>query len=180
MLVSAHFCCVELMRTLAASSICAHLLRRIDAMSTLSCAGGVHWRLAARRPPGCQRPPPRAHNAELPWSAEKAVQQFGRSHRSNQQSAPEYILLVSPIAGERRFAIAAANRWAPMYSPAHGTRKHDLASEFGVLSNRTAKCCVSVRFTNIVLVCDSMKPLTNTKNVIKVSLLSTTKQSWRV
>ena len=63
MLVSAHFCCVELMRTLAASSICAHLLRRIDAMSALSCAGGVHWRLAARRPPGCQRPPPRAHNA---------------------------------------------------------------------------------------------------------------------
>lgn len=47
---------------------------------------------------------------EVGWSADQELQTFGRTHRSNEASGPEYILPYSDVGGERRFISTLARR----------------------------------------------------------------------
>ena len=69
---------------------------------------------------------------QLAWSSMNQVQQFGRSCRANQVSAPHYVLAMTDIAGENRFAATIASRLEQLGALTRGDRRakgsNDLSS----------------------------------------------------
>lgn len=65
---------------------------------------------------------------ELPWAADKAVQQLGRVHRSNQVHAPAFTCVVSDVGGEARFVSAVTRRLRQLGAMTRGDRQAGLGT----------------------------------------------------
>jgi hypothetical protein len=67
---------------------------------------------------------PRKHYLIQPgWRADKALQGLGRTHRSNEVSAPEFILVTTNLKGQARFLSSIARRLDQLGALTKGERK---------------------------------------------------------
>jgi hypothetical protein len=57
------------------------------------------------------------------WKADTAVQGFGRTHRSNQANAPEYVLVSTDVMGHKRFVTSIARRLDQLGALTKGQRQ---------------------------------------------------------
>jgi C-terminal domain on Strawberry notch homologue len=67
------------------------------------------------------------------WRADKAVQGFGRTHRTNQASAPIFHLVTTDLKGQKRFISSIARRLGQLGALTKGERK---AADQGIFSQR--------------------------------------------
>lgn len=118
----------------------------------------------------------RSDNFQRPWSADKAVQQLGRSHRSNQLSAPHFQLVVSDcIVSEYRFAAAVAARISSLGALTKGDRRatngsadvEDLGEKGGVESFELITKYASAALEDMVV--DLRQGLRNKPSMLKVA-----------
>ena len=105
---------------------------------------------------------------ELGWSADKQMQSFGRTHRSDQAVPPEYVLLTTELGGEKRFSSTIARRLASLGALTKGDRgaadNGDLAKyNFETEEGQAALCLMFRR----IIVGESVKGLTNPQQTLR-------------
>ena len=69
------------------------------------------------------------------WRADKAVQGFGRTHRTNQESAPIFRLVTTDLQGQKRFISSIARRLAQLGALTKGERRTGDQGMFGMRDN---------------------------------------------
>eukprot|EP00039_Didymoeca_costata_P003109 m.65130 g.65130 ORF g.65130 m.65130 type:complete len:1396 (-) comp11709_c0_seq1:101-4288(-) len=110
------------------------------------------------------------YTIELPWSAEKAIQQLGRTHRSNASSCPIYKLVTTNVGGEQRFAAAVAHRLQSLGALTKGDRRAATGQDFSAynLNNSYGKKAVKTLVTSFNAgYSPSMVDRTSAQNIVK-------------
>ena len=122
--------------------------KRIAIMSEVASTGdSLH---ASRKARNQQR---RYHiAAELKWSADKQVQDFGRTHRTDQTFPPIYALVFTELGGEKRFSATIARRLGNMGALTKGDRRAEKAGNLDKynLESREGRAALNVVFTRIL------------------------------
>lgn len=122
--------------------------KRIAIMSEVASTGdSLH---ASRKARNQQR---RYHiAAELKWSADKQVQDFGRTHRTDQTAPPVYALVFTELGGEKRFSATIARRLGNMGALTKGDRRAEKAGNLDKynLESREGRAALNVVFTRIL------------------------------
>jgi hypothetical protein len=90
--------------------------------------------------------------AELKWSADKQVQDFGRTHRTGQVQPPIYLLVFTELGGEKRFSATIARRLGNMGALTKGDRRAEKAGNLDKynLESNAGRAALNVVFTRIL------------------------------
>lgn len=90
--------------------------------------------------------------AELKWSADKQIQDFGRTHRTGQVAPPVYLLVFTELGGEKRFSATIARRLGNMGALTKGDRKAEKAGNLDKynLESKEGRSALNIVLSNIM------------------------------
>ena len=90
--------------------------------------------------------------AELKWSADKQIQDFGRTHRTGQVAPPVYLLVFTELGGEKRFSATIARRLGNMGALTKGDRRAEKAGNLDKynLESKEGRSALNVVLSSIM------------------------------